>query len=189
MPLTTADPRGTERPLRGPDCSRRSLTSSARHRSISPSRNCGASGALASKLRLLDSSAWIAALRPGGPGEAVAVLREWIHRKQVATTPPVIAEILQGARDEHEYRQLSQRLRALPQLACTRPVWSRAWESSFRLRRRGLTFPLMDILIASVAVEHGVTLVHADGDFEQIKKVMGLRTVHVATLGTPDDQP
>lgn len=121
---------------------------------------------------LVDTSTWIEALRRGGSHEA----REWLRRalleERVVLVPPVKAELLSGARSEEQFRELKRDLDALPLLGREVEVWDVAAESNFSLRRRGITVPLLDVLIASWAVVHGCTLVHHDKHYEMIREAL-----------------
>jgi predicted nucleic acid-binding protein len=47
-------------------------------------------------------------------------------------------------------------------------LWFKAGEVSTLVKKQGKTIPLSDILIASLALEHGLTILTADKHFEQI---------------------
>jgi predicted nucleic acid-binding protein len=89
-------------------------------------------------------------------------------------------EILQGARDEAEWRLLHENL-STQRLAVPAEPAALHWEAArifFDCRRRGITVrSSVDCLIAAQAMEAKATLLHNDEDFERIKKVRkGLRT-------------
>jgi len=89
-------------------------------------------------------------------------------------------EILQGARDEREWRLLRGNLSTQRLVLPAAPV-TLHWEAArifFDCRRRGLTVrSSVDCLIAAQAIESAATLLHDDEDYERIKKVRpGLRT-------------
>ena len=124
---------------------------------------------------LIDTSVWIFALGP----QPVSKLRDRVASlvldNQAATTPPVIFEILRGARTLQEAERLKQHLRSLHVLPFTESDWSEAAEWSARLARKGLSAKSMDLLIAFKANQHNLTLLHADKDFDRIAKVSNLR--------------
>ena len=143
-------------------------------------------------LSLIDSSIWIPVLRRTHP--AAPPLRTRIAELQgdgtAATTEPVVLELLRGARDDANYQRLDVELRALPCLTMTSERWQVAAELAYRLRRQhGMTFPTNDLLIASVAMAHGATLVHRDGDFDLIARHTPLRVEsHVRPAGDTDSE-
>ena len=89
-------------------------------------------------------------------------------------------EVLQGARDEAEWRLLHENL-STQRLAIPEGMAALHWEAArifFDCRRRGITVrSSVDCLIAAQAMAAQATLLHDDEDFERIKKVRkGLRT-------------
>jgi predicted nucleic acid-binding protein len=89
-------------------------------------------------------------------------------------------EVLQGARDQAEWRALHENLSA-QRLAAPENLATLHWEAArifFDCRRRGITVrSSVDCLIAAQAMEAKATLLHDDEDFERIKKVRkGLKT-------------
>lgn len=56
-------------------------------------------------------------------------------------------------------------------------VWDVAYGAGFDLRRKGVTVPTVDLIIAAVAKVNGCALLHHDGHFRLIAKQMGLRAV------------
>ncbi len=119
---------------------------------------------------LVDTSVWIEALRPGGRPEVASWLREALLRGTVVIAPPVKTEILLGARDERQFTELTEMLKALPLLESENTVWERAAFLGFRLRRQGLIVPLVDLLIASWAFHYSCTLVHRNRHFALLAK-------------------
>lgn len=91
----------------------------------------------------------------------------------------IMLELLGGTRTPKEYQELQEELQALRFAKENEQVWRSAWQLSFELRRKGLTIPSADILIASVALHYGYHLLHADQHFELIPKTAGLQTAMV----------
>ena len=101
----------------------------------------------------------------------------------VITTGMIKLEILSGARTDREFRRLNSRLDALDTLETDDELWQIACDCGFKLRRRGLTIPSTDVLIASCALQAGAILLHADAHFELMEKPLGLRSEsHVQVL-------
>jgi predicted nucleic acid-binding protein len=89
-------------------------------------------------------------------------------------------EVLQGARDEAEWRILNENLSS-QRLAVPEDLTALHWEAArifFDCRRRGITVrSSLDCLIAAQALADKATLLHDDEDFERIRKVRkGLKT-------------
>ncbi|HJX66984.1 MAG TPA: PIN domain-containing protein [Polyangia bacterium] len=129
---------------------------------------------------LVDTSVLIDFLR----GKSTPAV-ERLARLEASDTPfaiPIVCcqEVMQGARDEREWRLLREHL-SLQQLAVPMDPTALHWEAArifFDCRRYGLTVrSSVDCLIAAHAIEAKATLLHNDEDFERIKKVRkGLRT-------------
>ncbi len=107
---------------------------------------------------------------------------ERLVREQAAffLAPPVIQEVLQGARDEAEWRMLNTYLASQMWVGVRDPLQSHvdAARIYFDCRRRGLTVrSTADCLIAQIALEHGFALLHDDRDFESIRAVRPLSTL------------
>jgi predicted nucleic acid-binding protein len=105
-----------------------------------------------------------------------------IERDDVPFGIPVICcqELLQGARDEPEWRLLVKYLVTQRQVA-PRDHWATheaAARIYFDCRRRGVTIrSTVDCLIAQLVLENDGVLLHDDEDFERISEVRPLRTL------------
>ena len=89
-------------------------------------------------------------------------------------------ELLQGARDEHEWRRLAAYLDTQEYLEPAAVTWKEAARLFFDLRRQGLTIRSpMDRRIAQVALEHRELVLHRDRDFETIARIRPLQQAWV----------
>ena len=95
-----------------------------------------------------------------------------IDEDELALVGPVLAELLQGCRTVGEADAILDHVSALPFLETNFPAWQRAGELSSSLRRKGTTLPLMDIIIAAIALEHDAEVLTTDPHF---KKIPGLK--------------
>ena len=128
-------------------------------------------------LVLVDTSAWISFFSRTGSNALKARLQHLLDDDDVATTGPVVLEVLQGCRSEPERERLEQYLRALHWLPVEDYHWYAAGAMAFRLRRRGITVSAVDAVIATVADSNGCSLLQQDRDFEHIARHTGLRLV------------
>lgn len=125
---------------------------------------------------LVDTSAWIEFLRATGSPVHHRVRGLVASSAPIATTEPVVMEVLAGARDGGHVRSLRQLLVGCDLL----PVdglagWERAAAIWRRCRASGETVrSLTDCLIADVALEAEVAVLHADRDFAAISRSTGL---------------
>jgi hypothetical protein len=95
-------------------------------------------------------------------------------------TSVVIQEVLQGARDEAEWRRLRSYLRTQLRVDPRDPLHTHleAARIYFDCRRRGLTVrSTIDCLIAQIALEHDLAILHQDRDFAAIRHVRRLRVL------------
>jgi len=90
----------------------------------------------------------------------------------VSLTGVILAELLQGARTSKDLSLLKSTLQGLPCLATSRTAWEEVGELSFRLRRKGVTVPLSDLLIAVLALAHDHTVYTLDQHFQQVPKLL-----------------
>ncbi len=143
------------------------------------SRNEGRSD----RLTLIDTSAWILALRKENSARSRSEVGRLIEKNLAATTGIVKLELLCGTRTKSDYKELKEDLEALIQLEITRKTWDRASQLAYRLRRKGATVPSADVLIAAVAMENGCDLLHADHHFDLMADhSVGLRPAMIVSL-------
>lgn len=120
---------------------------------------------------LVDTSSWIHFLRPDG-NAAVRVRVERALRDGDACWCPIVSlELWNGAGGERERAVLRQFERVLATLSIDEAVWSLARSLAREARRRGVTVPATDLLIAACARHHGAELETADADFEVLKSL------------------
>lgn len=117
---------------------------------------------------LVDTSAWIVSFKKTGDQRLKEFLRQSIIGGLAATCPIVVLELLQGCRSEEERDALRIKLESLEALAIPPLVWEKAYELGFTLRRKGLTIPTTDLIIAALAIEEKSLLLHQDGHYEKI---------------------
>ena len=127
---------------------------------------------------LVDTSAWIEYLRATGSPVHRRVRRLVETGEAIATTEPVVMEVLAGARDSAHLRSLRRLLTGCELLPVEGLL---AWERAagiWRICRRagGETVrSLTDCLIADVALGARVPVLHADRDFEVIARSTDLQ--------------
>jgi predicted nucleic acid-binding protein len=123
---------------------------------------------------LVDTSVWIDFLR-GRATRAVAGLRDALDEGlAVALTSLIYQEILQGADSEQSYLELESFFGGQRFLHVLDPVDShaRAARLYMECRRQGRTVrSSVDCLVAQIALEHDVALLHDDRDFAEIAKI------------------
>ncbi|MEO1058926.1 MAG: PIN domain nuclease [Actinomycetota bacterium] len=124
---------------------------------------------------LVDTSAWVEFLRDTKSPVCDAVDR--LLDSELAICDPISMELLAGARDEIQLRQL----RGLLARSTTLPTTPSDYEMAAMLYRecrgRGETVrKMIDCLIAAVAAAADVEILHADADFEVLARHTEVRT-------------
>jgi predicted nucleic acid-binding protein len=117
---------------------------------------------------LIDTSAWIVSFKKSGDAQLKEFLKNSILSGIAATSPIIILELLQGCRTVQERDALEIKLESLDILFITSSVWKQAYELGFSLRRKGVTIPTTDLIIAAVAIENNSMILHHDEHYEMI---------------------
>ena len=118
------------------------------------------------KLFLVDTSAWIFALRKDSIPHVRNRIDLLLKDDLVITTGMIKLEIVSGAKSEKERKRLKGRFEALDSVETDDQLWESACELGFKLRRKGLTIPYTDILIAACALKAESIVLHADAHFD-----------------------
>lgn len=118
---------------------------------------------------LIDTSAWIEAMRASGD-EAIRLRVERLMLDARAVFCDLVRlELWNGARGERERRWLRELEEALETVPTTPEVWERASSLARSCRARGITVPATDLLVAACAAEHGLDLLHRDAHFDRLQ--------------------
>ena len=126
---------------------------------------------------LVDTSAWIVSFRKSGHEQLKKTLVAALDSLPVATTNIVILELLQGCRNRNEYDAMHARLKVLETILINDAVWFLAYTTGYELRRKGITVPTLDIIIASAAKIHNCSLLHHDKHFRILAKHLHINAV------------
>ncbi len=120
-------------------------------------------------LFLVDTSVWLEVLPAGKSASALRERVDMLLREdRVATSGMVTLELLGGSRSEGEYNRLKAMFSALYALEVDEGTWWKASRLAFEVRRKGLTIPFTDLLIAAVAMQHGAAVLHRDRHFDAL---------------------
>jgi predicted nucleic acid-binding protein len=116
---------------------------------------------------VVDSTIWIDFFRGRNePGRAA--LRQLIRAQQAVLSGMALAEVLQGIRSPQEASLVQSQFASTPYLETTKETWIRVGSLSAELRRKGLTIPLTDLVIAVLAMEHDAEVFTTDPHFDKI---------------------
>jgi predicted nucleic acid-binding protein len=116
---------------------------------------------------LIDTCAWIDFFRSkkGILGNHVANL---VETDQALLCGVVITELLQGAKGKKEKQQLEFLISGIEVLDTERMDWIDAGLCLQNLRRKGITLPVTDALIAIVASRNSVPVLTIDKHFDYL---------------------
>ena len=117
---------------------------------------------------LIDTSAWVDFFRDQDP--AAGWVDEALSTGDAALCGPIETELRRGLLNERERRKVLPLIDGCHWLPTPENLWVEAGELGYALRRRGVTPKTLDLLIATCAVAHNVTLLAVDSDFRHMKK-------------------
>ena len=131
---------------------------------------------------LVDSSVWIDFFRGTRTPQAER-LDLLLGTTRIAVGDLILAEVLQGVRDEREFQQVRKTLDSFEQVDLVgRDTAIQAAKNFRRLRDLGLTVrKTIDTLIATWCIESNYALLHSDRDFDAFELHLGLQVVSSGT--------
>ncbi|MEB3829856.1 type II toxin-antitoxin system VapC family toxin [Phormidium sp. CCY1219] len=101
-----------------------------------------------------------------------------INEQTIFLTRFTQMELLQGCRDEREWRLLETYLQDQDYIESNPHTWVAAARIYYDLQRQGLTVrSSIDCCIAQLAIAHQLILIHNDRDFETIATVTSLNSL------------
>jgi predicted nucleic acid-binding protein len=134
---------------------------------------------------IIDTSLWVAIYRDTS-GAVAQRVEAVIGNDEYVFCQFIRAELQQGCRDEREWTRTLEYLDEQSYLELSLRGWTDAARLYFELRQRGRTVrSSLDCCIAQVALEHGLTLVHDDRDFENIATVRPLQHQRIQLTPSP----
>ncbi len=128
---------------------------------------------------VVDTSVWIDYMRDIETPQTTWLEAE-LGRNRLAITDLILCEILQGVRDNKEYREIRTTLFQLEIFPTGGTNLALAAVDNYRkLRKKGLTIrKTIDCLIATFCILNGHSLLHSDRDFDAFEKELGLLAIH-----------
>jgi len=127
---------------------------------------------------IVDTTVWIDFFA-GRTEPHTSALESFIKRRyDICICGIILMEVLQGIRKEKDYKKVKGLFDKLIFLPMEYSSFIKAAEIYRSLRRRGITIrKSLDCLIASVAIEYDIPLLHNDKDFNLIEKHCGLKSI------------
>ncbi|MGA1840047.1 MAG: PIN domain-containing protein [bacterium] len=89
-------------------------------------------------------------------------------KNRAITTGIIIAELLQGIKNPKEEQNISELMTSINTLEISTELWIKAGKLSSSLRKKGISLPLTDVTIATLALEYNLYIFTMDKHFEKI---------------------
>lgn len=117
---------------------------------------------------LVDSSVWISYLKDSDQRSVGPLNSLIVENNRACICGIVLQEVLQGVREEKEYRLLKERFSLLPYYEAEKSTYLLASEIYRTLRKKGKTVVGADALIAAITIENKLQLFTLDVHFGMI---------------------
>ncbi len=129
-------------------------------------------------MTLTDSSVWIDYFN-GVANWQTDRLDRLLGSEVIAIGDLILAEVLQGFRNDTDYARAKSLLGSLPCFSLAGYKRALATAENFRtLRKRGVTIrKTVDVFIATACLDYDLELLHNDRDFDAMESVLGLRVI------------
>jgi predicted nucleic acid-binding protein len=133
------------------------------------------------RIYLFDTSVWDYARHP-------LIAPDWataIHNNRLAVSPVVAFEVLYTARNQAEFEELEEELDALRQAPLTRGIVHDARRALHDLAATNHhRLPFQDALIAASAAHRNWGVLHYDGHFDTLARVLEFESRWIAEPGS-----
>jgi predicted nucleic acid-binding protein len=125
---------------------------------------------------LVDTTVWIDSFADGSEPHVTALEKFIVNEEDLCLCGLILAEVLQGIRSNKDYAKTKDYLDDLIFLPMRQATFIRAAEiyRSHRKRSVNIRKPVA-CMIASVAIEHDIPLLHNDRDFDYMARYSNLR--------------
>lgn len=126
---------------------------------------------------IVDTSVWIDFFHGKDSPEIHALERILAAGEDICVCGVILTEVLQGIHEDRDYRETLSRFEFFLFLPMNQRTFIKAAELYRILRHKGITIRnTVDCMIAAVAIEHDIPLLHKDRDFNAIAEYCGLKT-------------
>jgi tRNA(fMet)-specific endonuclease VapC len=123
---------------------------------------------------IVDTSIWVEYFK-NNP-ETARIIDIGLDNNEIYIIGPVVAELLQGVRTPRERETISKLIGAIPFFDCEMKDWADAGCISSSLRKSGISIPLIDLVIYSVAKNNNALIYTKDKHFNLIPDVKLFQT-------------
>ncbi len=123
---------------------------------------------------MVDTGIWIDYFR-NAHKERNDLIDSLIDENRVFTNGIILSELLLGARNENDFDALVSTMRGLNFVDIDQTGFELIGRNGFLLKKKGVSIPLSDLVIASNCIEHDLTLIDNDRHFKTISEYLKLR--------------
>jgi len=123
---------------------------------------------------LVDTSVWVEFLR----GKKTIIkkrLENLLDENRAVVAGIIFAELLTGVNNEKDQCFLEECFLGLPYLETSREIFAAAGKMGAALRKKGITMPLSDLLIAALAKTHALTVLTLDNHFQTLARPLNVQ--------------
>jgi len=127
---------------------------------------------------VVDTSVWVDYFN-GEPTLQADTLEALLGTQEILVGDLILTEILQGFREERDFRQALRLLRSFTVVMMLGPDLALRSAQHYRaLRKRGVTVrKTIDVIIGTYCIVHQIPLLHNDRDFIPMVQHLGLRSI------------
>ncbi len=101
-----------------------------------------------------------------------------LNRGNICICGVITTEILQGIKNDNEFKKIQDLLKNLIFLPASYHTYLYSAQIYRELRKKGITIrKTIDCIIAAIAIEHNIQLLHNDKDFVSIERYFSLQVI------------
>ena len=127
---------------------------------------------------IVDTTVWIDFFRNKNTPETEMLQHMLNAGEDICICGVILTEVLQGIREDADHTEVASRFGAFLFLPMHQRTFLSAAQLYRTLRRRGITIRnAVDCMIAAVAIEHDIPLLHHDRDFVPMAEHCGLKMI------------
>ena len=127
---------------------------------------------------IVDTTVWIDFFRGNNTPETEMLQYMLNAGEDICICGVILTEVLQGIREDADYTGVTSRFESFLFLPMHHRTFANAAQLYRTLRRRCITIRnAVDCMIAAVAIEHDIPLLHHDRDFGPMAEHCGLKVI------------
>jgi predicted nucleic acid-binding protein len=127
---------------------------------------------------IVDTTVWIDFFRGKNTPETEMLQHMLNAGEDICICGVILTEVLQGTREDADYKAVASRFEAFLFLPMHHSAFVDSAQLYRALRRKGITVRnAVDCMIAAVAIEHDIPILHHDRDFDPLAEHCGLKVI------------